>query len=55
MENPQYDKDFYEFFASLINDDEEVDLLRKILEGKDVESIVKEYIQTLGEMSDDQN
>jgi hypothetical protein len=55
MENPQYDKDFYDFFSNLINDDEEVDLLRKILEGKDEESIVKEYIQNLGENDDDQN
>jgi len=55
MENPQYDKDFYIFFASLIEDEEEVVLLRKILEGKDGESIVKEYIQNLGETNDDQN
>lgn len=55
MENQQFDNDFFDVFANLIEDNEEVELLRAILQGKNEESIVKEYLQNLGESSDDQS
>jgi hypothetical protein len=55
MENPIFDNEFFEFFVNLLKDDEEIELLHQILEGKDKESIIKEYIQKLKESSNDQN
>lgn len=55
MDSPQFDTDLFEFFSHLIDDEEEVEILRKILEGKVNEIIIREYLQNLGNKTDDQN
>lgn len=53
MNKPKYDKDLLKFFAEQIVDEDEVDLLRKILEDVDETIIIEEFIQSKEDHTDD--
>jgi len=53
MEKKEYDEDLFEFFSRLLDDDIEIDLLKNIMSGIDNETIIKNYIDSIGEQEDD--
>ena len=54
MNEINYDKDLYDFFSKLIDDKEELILLKNIMSGVDGEIIIEEFIKSQGVQQNDQ-
>ena len=53
MTDNNYDKDLYEFFSKLIDEPEELNLLKSIMSGIHEEKIIEEYIKSTGDSEND--
>lgn len=53
MTDNNYDKDLFVFFSKLIDEPEELDLLKQIMSGIDEEKIIEEYIKSKGDSKND--
>ena len=53
MEIKDYDKDLFDFFSKLIEDEEEIDILQKIMGGVEFEEIIENYIDSIRLLEND--
>ena len=53
MDENKFDEDLFEFFSKLIDDPNELTLLKNIMSGVDGEIIIEEYIKSQGDQEDD--
>lgn len=55
MGNNSYDKDLFNFFSQLIEDNDEITILEEILSDKSNEEIINSFVASISEDTNDQD
>lgn len=53
MNNNEYDEDLFDLYTKLLDEEEEIDLLKKIMNGVDGDKIIDEFLKSLGDKKND--